>query len=198
MSKLFLSEEEAESISDLVVIDPKWLIGIMQIIMELPANYKSITGKEQQMLRRGEISLDVLEQLWGDPEHGILNSSAVKAEKLAVVLQAYCLIHSAISSDSEDSSGKLFIIPSMLPLTDTEKIAPSRLPWIVFYFDFQRFLPVEVYHRLVCMLMAATQRTGSQRPYTLSHSLCDFDRVHNCRMMVELEALQHRIKISVM
>ncbi len=180
------------------------LIEIMKIIMELSKDCEHIlSGKEERNLRKGKISLAVLETMC----QKIIKSDIVDATTLSVILQSYCLIHPTTSDDSQADSASshsdspCFVIPSMLPeLQDhmIKKLAQNHLPWIVFYFDFRRFLPVEVYHRLVCMLMAETQRAGSRREYNLSHSLCYFDRVHNCKMLVRLEALQHRIKISVM
>lgn len=190
VSKLFVSPEEAEMISDLVVIDPKWLIGIMQIIVELPDNCPLITGEEQQKLKSGEISLEVLKKLLDDPKDGILKSSVIDAEKLSVVLQAYCLIHST----SEMSDTKRFIIPSMLP-----RALPSHKikRWDAeFYFDFERFLPIQVFHRLICMLMAAAQKSN-RYDYVLSQSLSFFPKIGQCMWKVELESSEHRIKISV-
>ncbi len=206
VSKLFLSEEDSKKIEELVISDPKMLIEIMKIIMELSKDSDNIlSGKEERNLQNGMISFAVLERLCQQiPKSGI-----VDATTLSVILQAYCLIHPTSGNDSQADSdsaschsdsptNKCFVIPSMLPeLQDDmiEELVQSSLPWMEFYFDFEKFLPVEVYHRLVCMLMAAAQRhPGKSR---VSRFLCCFDMVYDCKWKVELEVLQHRMKISI-
>lgn len=195
VSKLFISKEEADMISDLVIINPKWLIGIMQIIVELKDNCPLISGREQTKLKHGEVSLDVLKKLWGDSENGIPETKTVDPEKLAIVLQAYCLIHSC---NSETSDTKCFITPSMLPsdLSNDKKQKLEHSDWIDFYFDFEKFLPVEVFHRLVCMLMAEVHKSDFHK-CNLSQSLCSFPRICHCIWKVELKNLEHKIKVSV-
>ncbi len=201
VSKLFLSEEDAKKIEELVIIDPKMLIEIMKIIMELSKDSDIIlSGIEERNLQNGMISFAVLEKLCQQ----ILKSGIVDATTLSVILQAFCLIYPTSGNDSqadsaschsESPTNKCFVIPSMLPELQDEELAQRSLPWMEFYFDFEKFLPVEVYHRLVCMLMAAAQkRRGKIR---VSRFLCCFDGVHDCKWKVELEDLQHRMKISI-
>ncbi len=238
-------------ISDLVIIDPKWLIGIMQIIVELQDNCPFLSAKEVDKVKRGEVSLEVLTKLWSD----VTKSTVINAKKLTIVLQAYCLIHSAdseadskaVSLDSEADSldskavsldseavsldskavsldskavsldseavsldsetvstnseaSQCFIIPSMLPQlsnAELEKISKKNLPWIDFYFDFEKYLPVEVYHRLLCMFVAEPKKPGIRTHRTLSKYLCCFHMIHDCYWKIELEDFEHRIKISV-
>ena len=196
-------------ISNLVITDPKWLIKVMQIIVELPENYGEITGIELRDLRRnGLVSLQALGKVWSDRNYSIpeTEKSLVDERKLSIILQAFCLIHpvmrNSLSSDSEDPAdlNKLwFVIPSLLPKPSSQnQIGQNDLSWISFYFDFQKFLPREVYYRLICMFIAEIRKTGKKTPYELSSSLCRFDRICHCKWKIELEALQHRIKISVM
>ena len=178
----------------------------MQIIMELPENYGQITGRELRDLRNGLVSLQVLGKVWSDRIIPETEKSLVNERKLSIILQAFCLIHpvmrNSLSSDSEDPADlkKLwFVIPSLLPRPSSQnQIGQNDLSWISFYFDFQKFLPREVYYRLICMFVAETRKTGKKTPYELSSCLCRFDRICSCKWKIELEALQHRIKISVM
>ncbi len=204
VSKLLLSEKDTEKIKELVIIDPKMLIEIMKMIMELLSKDSDniLSGEEERNLQSGIISFAVLERLCQQ----ILKSDIVDATTLSVILQAYCLIHPTSGNDSQANSAschsdsptnKCFVIPSMLPELQgdmIEELAQSNIPWMEFYFDFEKFLPVEVYHRLVCMLMAAAQNHCGKSH--VSRFLCCF-MVHGCKWKVELETLQHRLKISV-
>ena len=180
----------------------------MQVIMELPENYSQITGMQQRDLQNGKVTLQVLKKVWSDhANYPLPEKSSVDVRKLSIILQAFCLIHPAMSDtqcsseDPVDLHDRLFIVPSLLPEpNDSRKkeIAQNDFSWISFYFDFEKFLPLEVYHRLICMLIAETQKTRSKNRYKLSSSLCRFDKAHDCKWKIELEAHQHRIKISVM
>lgn len=188
-----------EKISKLVIVDPKWLIKAMQTIMELGS--KNLRGRDKRNLKQGEISLDVLRQLWSDHEQALPESELVDAEKLSIILQAYCLIHPVLSSEAKSDAGSPhYIVPSMLPcLGDLKKdIFECTLPWMEFYFNFDKFLPIEVYHRLVCMFLSEAHKSSRQRNYQLSDRTCCFQKVQNCKWKLELEASEHRIKISVM
>ena len=218
MPTLFVSQEDIDKISKLVIIDPKWLISAMQVIMELKVNDKRVTGNEQQMLQEtGKVSFECLKRLWSQSDPCVLKSGLVDAQQLCLILQAYCLIHPSeyfnktcqiqpASIDAGCSSSTLFLVPSLLPeaklLIDKGEISESesRLPWISFYFDFHSFLPLVIFHRLICLLLAA-YRQESKRPgavHYLSKTLCRFDGIKGCNWKVELEEYQHRLKISVM
>ncbi len=153
LSTLFLNKEEMEQISNLVIIDPQWLFSAMQVIMELPTNDTRITGEEQLMLEKsGKIAFKALEKLWsGSSSLQVKQSGLENAHKLCLILQAYCLIHPVkFEGKGEDF---YYIIPSLLPahLPDPKhtSVECSQL-WMHFYFDFQQFLPQEIFHRLIC------------------------------------------------
>ena len=205
-----MSKEEIEEISNLVIIDLKRLISAMQVIMELEKNDTRISGEEQQMLQEtGKVSFDCLERLWSLCGQSILKSGIVDAHQLCLILQAYCLIHPSEYLDKthqvqppSNTNLNYYLVPSLLPEAKslTEKEEGSVLPWVSFYFDFEGFLPLEIYHRLICLLLAA-YREGNRRPnatHCLSKTLCRFDGIRGCNWKVELEKHQQRLKVSVM
>jgi len=73
-----------------------------------------------------------------------------------------------------------------------------NLPWITFYFDFQGFLPVEVFNRFVCLMLARSQAkcTTSRLP-EFSATCCRFYEIEGCNWKLEIEA-GHLLKVSVM
>ena len=205
---LFVSKEEIKEISNLVIIDPKRLISAMQVIMELEKNDTRISGEEQDTLQEtGKVSFECLERLWSMCGQSILKSGIVDAHQLCLILQAYCLIHPSEYLDKTHqlqlpSSTNYYLVPSLLPEAKslTEKEKGSDLPWICFYFDFEGFLPLEIYHRLICLLLAA-YKVESRRPkatHYLSKTLCRFDGIRGCNWKIELEEHQHRLKVSAM
>ena len=217
MPTLFLGKEDAEKISNLVIVNPKWLISVMQIIMELPdnPNDKRFSPKEIKALKdRGEAKMSLLNRLWSESDK---LSDAVDTEKLCLILQAYCLIYPVESESTQPSIGECdslkgddttatssdpcYLIPSLLPKCSEparKKAAADHLNWMTFFFDFQKFLPLEIYHRLVCMLLDAFQTARTSRSCLfLSDTLCCFDNIDNCHWKVELESPQHRLKVSV-
>jgi len=189
VSKLFLSKEQSDAISDLVIVSQKWLIKVMREVMELSENFRQITGAQQRDLKKGKVTLQALKKIWSE---SVKELGTVDIERLCYILQAYCLIHPVGASSAAVGDGKqLFIIPCMLPEAterSRSKIDGSR-PWIEFCFDFEGFLPLEVYHRLLCMLLNESSK------YELYAEVCLFEGVDGCIIKVELDSSHHLIKV---
>ena len=186
----------------------------MQNVVEL--NYRSlIEGKHiNQLHETGVASSTLLKEAWS----GYLREPIEQSfHQFCLMLRAECLIHpiritpesapepepqalSTCPASSEAASAdekQLYLVPGKLPDKINEKpVECSR--WTTFYFDFQKFLPDELYHRLTCLLLAEFQRNKSlDKPY-LSKKICQFRRIHGCHWSVEFERAQHRLKISVL
>jgi len=230
---LFLGESEKEQLADLVLLDPKWLITLMKLVMELEdgaANYK---GEDLRNLKNAGIArAALLRDCW---QEYLTTDTDILFRQLCLMLQAYCLIypirgdvepeiacpnrshsdnheiaaiavrpslsHSQSDGSTDTTANDLkFLVPCKLP----EKIeAKDRLPWITFYFDFQGFLPVEIFNRFVCLMLARSQAKSTKRrepSFKFSATCCRFYQVEGCNWQVErgVSETDHMLKVSVM
>lgn len=140
------------------MLDPDWLIRVMKGIMKLDT-MKKVPGTKSEEISdlevHGDADLKLLKCCWKNES---ISLSDDEMRHLCLVLQAYCLIYplkstaTAGSTDSCNAQTK-YIIPCKLP--DPSKIDMKEHMWIckcvVFYFDFKKFLPNEIYHRLICL-----------------------------------------------
>ena len=104
--------------------------------------------------------------------------------------------HSACGADATANN---FLVPCKLPKKDEmNKDHSPNLPWITFYFDFQKFMPVEIFNRFVCLMLARWQakRIKSQFP-EFSATCCRFYEIEGCNWKLEVET-GHLLKVSVM
>ena len=211
LPRLFITEAQHAEIAVLVVLDPTWLIRVMQNVVEL--DYRSsIKGPLiRQLHNTGVASSALLKEAWS----GYLREPIEQSfHQFCLMLQAECLIHpitfipeSAVESESQalpttieaasTDEEQLYLVPGKLP--DKIKEEPAACSkWVSFYFDFQKFLPNELYHRLICLLLAEFQRNKSlDKPY-LSKTICQFHYIDECHWSIEFERAQHRLKISVL
>jgi len=227
---LFLEEWEQQQLADLVLLDPKWLITLMRIVMELEDGANDYTGEDLRDLKETGIARAVLLRDCWKEYHSTDND--VSFRQLCLMLQAYCLIypvrgdvgrcfphptqsdnhkistttaaasHNLSHSQSvcgADTTADNFLVPCKLPQKDRmKKDHLPNLPWITFYFDFQGFLPVEIFNRFVCLMLARSQAkcTTSRLP-EFSATCCRFYEIEGCNWKLEIEA-GHLLKVSVM
>ena len=207
-----------------MILDPTWLFDVMKNVVEL--NYRStIEGKLiHQLSETGIASSDLLKEAWSEYLREPIEQSF---RQMRLILQAEAVIHPIRiiprSAPLEQSSMKTDAClepqqPSEIPATSEattvdeklEYLVPCKLPeeiekppakssrWINFYFDFQKFLPVEIYHRLLCLMLTISQQKKSfDNPY-LSQNMCLFKRIDKSDWCIVLEREHHRLKISVL
>ena len=211
-----MNGEEREELAKLIILDPAWLGKVMGAIVELDPSDPDFHGDRKpamKLTKAGIASKELLMEVWGD----ILADTADRNrsfDHLCTILKAYCLIyplkestvrsledHSSTSESLETLSVRHFLVPCMLP--DAERIKgrdDNHWDWIIFYFDFESFLPEELYHRLLCQLIAEFQRTNSNSltPPQFSKRFCRFNNIYDCNWKVELLRDVHRLKISVL
>ena len=195
----------------------------MKNVVEL--NYRSpIEGKLiRELSETGVASSDLLKEAWS----GYLREPIEQSfRQMRLILQAEAVIHpiriipeSALEQSPSESVSKLeaqppsknpttseaatadekleYLVPCKLP--EEIKKPPAKTPrWIVFYFDFKKFLSEEIYHRLLCLMLAVSQRKKSfDKPY-LSQTMCLFKRIDKIDWCIEFEREKHRLKISVL
>ena len=228
---LFLGESEKEQLADLVLLDPKWLITLMKLVMELKDGATNYKGEDLRDLKKTGIArAALLRDCWREY---LTTDTDILFRQLCLMLQAYCLIypirgdvepeiacpnrshsdnheiaaiavrpslsHSQSDGSTDTAVNDLkFLVPCKLP----EKIeAKDCLPWITFYFDFQGFLPVEIFNRFVCLMLARSQAKSTKRgkPPLFSATCCRFYQVEGCNWQVERGVeTDHMLKVSVM
>lgn len=226
--QLYLNEKEQKELANLIILDPSWLSKVMRVVVELdPDEYDGDRKPASRLKREGIASKDLLLNLWKEflPEATDSNKSF---HHLCTILKAYCLIYplndSTISNSEEDDkdeqssntsssnaesvlsekpttiSDDKFLVPCILPKDVNGRKDDNHLPWVTFYFDFEKFLPEVIYHRFICRLLANYQETTSSRrtPPQFSKTWCRFNGIHECNWKIELLRDLHRLKISVL
>ena len=226
---LFLKEWEQQQLEDLVLLDPKWLITLMKIVMELEDGAVNHTGVDVRDLKETGIASDVLLRNCWKEYHA--TDDDVSFRQLCLMLQAYCLIYpirgdvklgmgspSRSQSDNHevsnttsaapsifshsqsacgaDATADHFLVPCKLP----EKVGMNEdhLPWITFYFNFQGFLPAEIFNQFVCLMLARSQAKHIHDQFPeFSATCCQFYQIEGCNWKLEVET-GHLLKVSVM
>jgi len=197
----------------------------MRIVMELEDGAIDYTGEDLRDLKESGIArAGLLRDCWKEYHS---TDDDVSFRQLCLMLQAYCLIypirgqvgtcipHRSQSDNHEisattaaashnlahsqsachaDTTANNFLVPCKLP----EKVnKDDRLPWITFYFDFQGFLPVEIFNRFVCLMLAQSQAKRKSQLPEFSATCCRFYQIKGCNWKLEIEA-GHLLKVSVM
>ena len=208
LPKLFLQGQEAEALQNLLILDPTWLISLMRVIMEISRTSPGIRKFIIPLIETGIASEILLRQLW----EGFFSesTSSLSFQKLCLMLQAYCLIYplknlkskgDAQVSSSSDVNGEIptsFLVPSMLPEMVSEDEVDCGIPWVHFFFDFEKFLPEPIYHRLICIMLANSEDHCSKdlNP-RFSKMWSRFYDVEDSHWKFEFQQNKHRLKVSI-
>lgn len=197
-----------------MVLNPSWLISVMKVIFDMDERYEGVPKSHVvNLVTKGLASTTLLRKSWSkflDPEN------PQSFYLLCLMLQANCLIYPvddmppsqeqdasesknqsltppARSKTESSNKEQLYLVPNRLPLPKQDD--KPVVPCYTFYFDFQRFLPNEIYHRFVCLMQATSKDT---RKSFFSSTFCKFYKVHGCIWKIELQQSLHRLKVSVM
>ena len=190
---------------NLVILEPAWLISVMKIIMELS---RTSPGDRRLIIKlddTGIASESLLREKWADFYSE--SESGPSFHQLCLILQAYCLIFPlkgcqsqtlpALSSANGQTT-KSFLVPSKMPEKAKEDKVDSDVPWIVFYFDFEKFLPEDIYHRLICIMLAsADDHTSEELMPKFSKSWSCFYDIDESHWRFEYQRKLHRLKVSI-
>ena len=206
LPRLFLSDECYKKLADLVVLTPQWLMKAMKVIMELTIKddvAELSTSQLQRLVLNGVADSEVLEACWKRFLPPLTPSSGVSVHHLCLILQAYCLIYPVkfikLRAEAYDRNKQYYIIPCKLP----EKIGDRDVmkEYSTFYFDFFKFLPDEIYYRLICIAsnLCKTKETQAQCFYN-SYSIksCFFYNLEDTNWLIEMEQENQRLKIMVL
>lgn len=182
------------------MLDPDWLIRVMRVIMELDYDVPGLRGEQTRDLNiYGVADLEVLEVCW---KEFISAQSNIEIRHLCLMLQAYCLIYPVQTLTT--ISGKNVSIPRyIIPCKFPTEIEPDVMPkWVkkcaTFYFDFDGFLPDEIYHRLVCLASSEAKPPPKKHDHQrYSSKICIFYRLLDTNWVIEMERHEQRLKIGV-
>ena len=213
---LFLIDAEVHQLKGLVLLDPKWLITVMRKVVELRRSSLKPFGKDLRDLdEKGIASIALLKECW--KEFSIGNDQQ-SFQQLCLILQAFGLIYpieemkeeneatarihrsasvpakmsqaSTISHSSSVSAisqpSECFLVPCRLPKAADVK----PLKGMTFFFDFQGFLPAEIFHRLICLMLNKSRSVRSNKRcvrHMFSSTCCYFPNVDDCQWRVELD-----------
>ena len=187
--------------------------------MELQLGDQCLPGDVLRDLKKtGIAKASLLKECWKKECH----SNDEFFRQLCLMLQAYCLIYPIGSSKKAasvppqpslsgplasssaasppisrsqsardaDHTSESFLVPCMLP---DKQLKDYGLERIAFYFDFCGFLPTEIYHRLVCLMLAK-----SKEKTEFSATCCRFYNVSGSSWKIEMCSSRHVLKVSVM
>ena len=220
LPRLFLAEKDRKELENLVILHRPWIFDVMKVIMELSkskSKSKKLANTQIDTLNtRGVADLNVLKECWED-----FTNQSIEIHHMCLILQAYCLIYpiflteeyaminsstsASHSQENLDSSNcvEKYLIPCKLPelSEEVEQNLRPDLPWFSMYFDFSSFLPAEIYHRLVCLLLASeTDSQGPRRPpltNVFTSTMCVLYKVKDLHWKVEYKRNCHKLIISV-
>ena len=156
LPSLYLKKLEKEKLNNIILLDQRWLLCVMMFLMELSKGEGEIpTTVVEDLKDSGTTKSSTLRKCWKE-----VCSDDDSFYQLCLILQSFCLIFPVPHNDSQlaphKTDGDLnqtYLIPSMLPDCGSPAASHIAIYKIHFCFDFCGFLPVEVYHRLLCLMM---------------------------------------------
>ena len=192
-----------------MILEPAWLIGVMKVIMGITRSTPGDRSKIIRLINTGIASDSLLREQWKG--YFSESESSLSFRKLCLMLQAYCLIfplkdlksneepESSLTSDVTSKPVTSFLVPSMLPVIAAEDKVKCRVPWVHFYFDFEKFLPEEIYHRLICIMLAKSNDHSSEemKPKFSKSWSCFYD-VDESHWRFEVQQKDHKLKVSIL
>ncbi len=190
LPRLFLQDFYKE-LNDLVVLDLKWLLTAMKVIMEITVrdDVADLTLSQKRRLEKnGVADFEVFEVCWKK-----FVSEPIKVRHLCLIFQAYCLMFPVANQQQ-------FIIPSKLPDNiHIGQVCKVLEEYTTFYFDFNQFLPDEIYHRLICLASSYCKVERSQRlSNCYSKRICFFSRLRDTNWVIEMEEENQTLKFMVL
>ena len=200
LPRLFLSEESQRELIDFVILTPQWLMDAMKVIMELTMNdvTELSTSQLQNLVESGVADYEVLEACWKK----MLSASElpfITVHHLCLIFQAYCLIYPIeCTLCAAKSEVQKYIIPCKLPPRIVNADIFKRVKkYATFYFDFLKFLPEEIYHRLICLASTYSEAIIQEVYNCYSKESCFFSNLEGTRWIIQMELEKQRLKIMV-
>ncbi len=193
---MFISAPQFDKLKDLVIIYPRWMITIMKKIVELnhKINYDNIFPSSLKSL--GDLGIadkHLLQERWKEEV-----TEKVKLDHICSIMQAYCLlipiaVQCKDAPESAENNIEKYLIPCKIPdiamSEDAEHFDFSVL------FDFDKFLPVVVYHRLISRLVLLAR--DSRQKHCFSKSECIIREVDDLEWWIKFKSPSYCLEISL-
>ena len=133
-------------------MEPRWLIDIMKKVMEVKMSHPVLPNTDiDQLQTTGRTTGEFLFKLWKDDHHG----SDDLFQLICLLMRAHGLMQAITQPVMEQPLNSIYmqyLIPSML-----SQETQTNLEGDTFYFDFKGFLPQEVFHCLICLVIKNCQ-----------------------------------------
>lgn len=225
---LFLSEAQKAKLHDVILLDPQWLADIMRELMKVKYGSSSPAAAVRMFLTSGLAKESFLRSLW---KEYLDDSSQESFEQLCLFLQAFCLIIPAsyvnmdttvavISTPTQMLSSvptsttqghtksiaqdREFLVPCKLKgESSPPKSPPHPEEWLQFHFNFEGYLPAEVFHRLSCLLVIKSQKRDADTvlPPTAKneffYNYCSLRNILHSDWWLEMLGEKHMLKVHV-
>lgn len=186
------------------------LIHTMRDIVELKSKMQQecMSGIEIRNLEeKGIASLNLFRHCW--KTHSI--DESWNTEHMCLVLQSYGLIFPIQdqkvqlgpsiqrSQDSvhcsKDDGNKVFLVPCKLPPSSTDDEGHPHT--CTFAFDFKGFLPEDVYHRLMCLVLKRAQEATTRKvKFEATKTVFKIFNFTECDWI--METCKHTLEVKVM
>ena len=203
------------SSNSLVLLSPQWLGDMMCKIVQLKVGNERHQLESMISFHRTGIILesDLRVCLMGKDDGGLVNSEEhlEQFNNLLKILEAYCLIYRLKKPEyklfnlPEDQKEQLFLIPCRMPESNSKPSFSFSKECYKFEFDFQSYLPEEVYMHCVCKLLSKAQFEAGKdkRKLELTQScsmFAHFKLNDDCPLAdwkIEMDKSRHVLKFSV-
>ena len=207
---MFLNKLEKNELKGLVLLDPKWLLEVMRTVIELDIHAEEFHGQDvRDLAKKGVATIKLLRKCW---EPFLKGGSERSFRQLCLIMQAYALIFPIRVADTSASTppsrsasvpvamsqttpatrsqsvrvdynfSECFLVPCRLP----EKSKVKSLTGLTFFIDFQGFLPVEIFHRLICLMLNKSRSVPDIGKLMLNSTCCYFTCVERCQWRMEV------------
>ena len=211
LPRLFLYDHECDELKNLVILRRQWLFNVMTVILGFKSKTSNKEGEdgkqstadvakklkpsEKDALEEGRADSNVLQKCWKN----FTDNADISFEQLCLIFRAYCLIY-LIKKNPDDDKVE-YLIPCMLPeLTEERKEELKdqleNRPWFYMYFDFEKFLPAQIYYQLVCLLLGDSKTSSPEDIFT--STVCVLNDVKDYHWKVEYERDSHGLKVGVL
>lgn len=215
-----MDEKENEKLDNLILLDVTWLTKMMRIVMELKTGkgYKLTNEEIRELETTGCAKESLLRRCWDNLNDDVFH-------QLCLIMQSFCLIfplpvyevpavqqlagtakfeegiHSSQVLNQIQSGGQIsskpetvYLIPSKLSIKPIDRTLKDTFK-INFVFDFHGFLPVEVYHRLLC-LMLKKQTLGPKPKGEFTAQYFVIKVLHKCNWLVWMIGSELRVSLK--
>ena len=166
----------------MILIEPQWLVTIMKKVMEVRVSHPNLINTEiDKCMKTGMANSEFLYELWKDDHKGDYK----EFQKICLLMRAYGLMQTIKSTTCVQ-----FMIPSLL--NQEKQILQNGF---IFYFDFKGFLPQEVFHCLICLVIKTCPEVPDCSPPKFSAKACIWYCFKGYDWCIQPMSETHRLKV---